>query len=172
MNWLLSQVALAVDGRLVGVDVALTGVSTDTRAIAAGQLFIALRGERFDAHDFLAQAAENGATKDAECSWGFHVVLLSLFVITCCELVGDTCNKNGLSGDLLRMMGVVILYSFQFKVIACCFDEFVRSYLTLALKLRVPPVPAGTCLIVQRIWVYSSGRAVYLWTVPLGCLIS
>lgn len=61
MNWLLSQVAQAVDGRLMGADVALTGVSTDTRAAAGGQLFIALRGERFDAHDFLAQAVANGA---------------------------------------------------------------------------------------------------------------
>jgi len=52
MNWLLSQVALAVDGRLVGADVALTGVSTDTRAIAAGQLFLALRGQRLGCPDF------------------------------------------------------------------------------------------------------------------------
>lgn len=61
MNWLLSQVAHAVGGSLLGADVALTGVSTDTRAIGPGQLFIALRGERFDAHDFLAQAAASGA---------------------------------------------------------------------------------------------------------------
>lgn len=61
MNWLLSQVALAVDGRLVGSDPAVTGVSTDTRAIGPGQLFIALRGERFDAHDFLAPAVASGA---------------------------------------------------------------------------------------------------------------
>ena len=61
MNWLLSQVASAVDGRLIGADVALTGISTDTRAIEAGQLFIALSGERFDAHDFLAPAAESAA---------------------------------------------------------------------------------------------------------------
>ena len=61
MNWQLSQVANAVGGQLVGADVALSGVSTDTRAIAAGQLFIALSGERFDAHDFLAQAGESGA---------------------------------------------------------------------------------------------------------------
>jgi UDP-N-acetylmuramoyl-tripeptide--D-alanyl-D-alanine ligase len=61
MNWLLSQVASAVDGRLIGADVALTGVSTDTRSIEAGQLFIALCGERFDAHDFLAPAAEIAA---------------------------------------------------------------------------------------------------------------
>lgn len=39
-----------------------TSISTDTRKIEAGSLFVALRGESFDAHDFLAQAAEAGAT--------------------------------------------------------------------------------------------------------------
>lgn len=57
MNWSLSKLAAAVAGRVIGADVALDGVSTDTRAIAEGQLFIALSGERFDAHDFLDQAA-------------------------------------------------------------------------------------------------------------------
>lgn len=61
MNWLLSQVAQAVEGRLVGPDLVVTGVSTDTRGIGPGQLFIALRGERFDAHDFLAPAVASGA---------------------------------------------------------------------------------------------------------------
>ena len=40
----------------------MTGVSTDTRTVADGQLFIALSGERFDAHDFLDQAITAGAT--------------------------------------------------------------------------------------------------------------
>jgi UDP-N-acetylmuramoyl-tripeptide--D-alanyl-D-alanine ligase len=62
MNWLLSQVAEAVAGRLAGPDVALSGVFTDTRAQGAGQLFVALRGERFDAHDFLDQALAAGAS--------------------------------------------------------------------------------------------------------------
>ncbi len=61
MNWLLSQVADAVKGRLVGADLAIDGVSTDTRAIGQGQLFIALAGANFDAHDFLAEAAAAGA---------------------------------------------------------------------------------------------------------------
>ncbi len=39
-----------------------TAISTDTRAIAPGALFVALAGERFDAHDFLAAAAAAGAT--------------------------------------------------------------------------------------------------------------
>jgi UDP-N-acetylmuramoyl-tripeptide--D-alanyl-D-alanine ligase len=37
------------------------GISTDTRRLARGDLFVALRGERFDAHDFLAQAKAAGA---------------------------------------------------------------------------------------------------------------
>jgi len=61
MNWLLSQVANAVQGRLIGADIAVDGVSTDTRAIAKGALFVALAGERFDAHDFLNQAVAGGA---------------------------------------------------------------------------------------------------------------
>lgn len=39
----------------------LTGVSTDTRQIAKGDLFVALIGERFDAHDFLRDAVDKGA---------------------------------------------------------------------------------------------------------------
>lgn len=36
-------------------------VHTDTRSIAAGDLFVALKGENFDAHQFLAQARDRGA---------------------------------------------------------------------------------------------------------------
>jgi len=39
----------------------LTGVSTDSRSVAAGNLFIALRGETFDGHAFAAKAADAGA---------------------------------------------------------------------------------------------------------------
>ena len=37
------------------------GVSTDTRSVGKGQLFVAIRGEFFDGHDFLAMAKERGA---------------------------------------------------------------------------------------------------------------
>ena len=40
---------------------AITGVSTDTRSIAPGNVFVALRGERFDGHDYLLDAARAGA---------------------------------------------------------------------------------------------------------------
>jgi UDP-N-acetylmuramoyl-tripeptide--D-alanyl-D-alanine ligase len=57
------ELAAATGGRWVGAPPpALAGVSTDTRALPPGCLFVALRGERFDAHDFLAEAAARGAT--------------------------------------------------------------------------------------------------------------
>lgn len=59
----LSEVITAVAGRAAGAaaDRGLDGVATDTREVARGGLFVALRGERFDAHDFLEDAARAGA---------------------------------------------------------------------------------------------------------------
>ncbi len=54
--------ALLPGSRLVGDGaIALERVHTDTRSLRAGDLFVALRGERFDAHDFLPQAKAGGA---------------------------------------------------------------------------------------------------------------
>ena len=61
MNWQLSGIQRAIGGVLSGRDQAIAGVSTDTRGIGTGQLFVALRGERFDGHDFLEQAVAAGA---------------------------------------------------------------------------------------------------------------
>lgn len=57
----LTRAAELVQGQMKGQDVEFQRVSTDTRAIEAGDLFVALRGENFDAHDFLARAADAGA---------------------------------------------------------------------------------------------------------------
>jgi UDP-N-acetylmuramoyl-tripeptide--D-alanyl-D-alanine ligase len=53
--------ALRADTFDVPDDLAPLHVVTDTRAIAAGDTFLALRGERFDGHAFVAQARERGA---------------------------------------------------------------------------------------------------------------
>ena len=57
----LRDAALAVDGRLVGEDRNYDAVSTDTRSLKRGALFVALRGPKFDANAFLAAAAAAGA---------------------------------------------------------------------------------------------------------------
>lgn len=65
MNWTLAQIAAVTQGRILGgaqaAEQVVNGLTTDTRAIAQGQLFVALAGERFDAHDFLAAAVQAGA---------------------------------------------------------------------------------------------------------------
>ncbi len=59
----LSEVLQAVGGRSgFAGELAFSGVGTDTRKSLEGQLFIALKGDNFDAHDFLAQAVQAGAS--------------------------------------------------------------------------------------------------------------
>lgn len=57
----LSEVAEKVSGQLNGQDSEFTSISTDSRSLKKGQLFIALSGENFDAHDYLDQVREAGA---------------------------------------------------------------------------------------------------------------
>jgi len=53
--------AHAVHGRMLGANVRFTRVGTDTRSLAPGDLFVAIKGERFDGHDFVEVAFERGA---------------------------------------------------------------------------------------------------------------
>ena len=61
MNRTLAEFAHACGGQLHGTDRAYTGVSTDTRTLKPGELFVALRGPRFNANDFVAAAETAGA---------------------------------------------------------------------------------------------------------------
>jgi UDP-N-acetylmuramoyl-tripeptide--D-alanyl-D-alanine ligase len=65
--WTLDRVAAAL-GDVAGAELlprgptAVARVWTDSRTVAPGDLFVALTGAKFDAHEFLAQAVESGAT--------------------------------------------------------------------------------------------------------------
>jgi len=61
MKRTLEDAATAVGGRLVGEDHLYGTVSTDSRTLSAGALFVALRGPNFDGRDFVAAAAARGA---------------------------------------------------------------------------------------------------------------
>ena len=56
----LSQLLPRLEGARMTAAAAFEGVSTDSRGAAPGSLFVALRGERFDAHDFLPEVAARG----------------------------------------------------------------------------------------------------------------
>lgn len=58
---LLSEAANAVQARLFGKDATFSSVGTDSRSVSKGQLFVALKGDNFDGHDFAAQAIAQGA---------------------------------------------------------------------------------------------------------------
>ncbi len=61
IRFTLSQLAAIAHGERQGSNVAIDEVTTDTRKVTAGCLFVALKGERFDAHDFAEQAKAAGA---------------------------------------------------------------------------------------------------------------
>ncbi len=55
------EIVRVTGGRLEGAGAVVSGVSTDTRTMNKGDLFIAIKGERFDGNDYIKAAAENGA---------------------------------------------------------------------------------------------------------------
>ena len=57
----LQQLQQAIPGSELRGDATFTGLSTDSRQIVAGNCFVALRGEHFDAHQFLMQVQDAGA---------------------------------------------------------------------------------------------------------------
>jgi len=57
----LLAAARATAGTLVGDNCSFSGVSTDSRTISSGELFIALRGDHFDGHHYVAAAQKRGA---------------------------------------------------------------------------------------------------------------
>lgn len=100
----LAEIAKFIGARLVGGDCDFNELSTDSRGIIADALFVALRGEHFDGHDFVAAAEQQGA----------------------CAVVVD-CEQPDLSipqiivSDTLIALGKIAAYkrkSFSGKVIA------------------------------------------------------
>jgi UDP-N-acetylmuramoyl-tripeptide--D-alanyl-D-alanine ligase len=89
----LTEAAAALGARVSGQDAGFESVCTDSRSLRARQLFVALRGERFDGHRFLAEAATRqaaGAMVDKRYDGQFPLPVI---------IVDDT--KRAL-GDLAR----------------------------------------------------------------------
>ena len=99
--WTMARVAEALRDDLAAPAPAgsttFDAVSTDTRTLAPGMLFVALRGENHDAHDHLADAVAKGAAglvvSDASRAGGLNVPVYQ---------VRDTLHALGALGSLRR----------------------------------------------------------------------
>jgi len=93
----LSQVSDAVNGDLLGVDstfagkTMLDGIAINTRADCDNRLFVALKGENFDAHEFVVQAEQAGASAlmlEREVKTELPVVMVSSTHAALLDLAG------------------------------------------------------------------------------------
>ncbi|TFE31880.1 UDP-N-acetylmuramoyl-tripeptide--D-alanyl-D-alanine ligase [Cohnella luojiensis] len=98
--------AAGISGQSDNGGLVLTGVSTDSRKIKPGQLFVPLRGERFDGHDFIVTAKEAGA---AASLWDSSIPLPNIDIPLI--LVDDTLAA-------LQALAVGYLESLRAKVVA------------------------------------------------------
>jgi len=96
-TWTSEQVAAAL-GVSAPAKLTFTSVATDTRNLIANSLFVALKGERFDAHDFLTQAKAAGATGAVVRRGTPAVASLQLFE------VADTLKALGLLARARRRL--------------------------------------------------------------------
>lgn len=83
----LTQLADSINGQLVGNDAEFFSVSTDTRTLRSGDLFVALQGPNFDGHAYLAQAFAKGA------------------VAALVNRTGDFAQSQVVVADTLRALG-------------------------------------------------------------------
>ena len=60
-NWTTHRIASILSLPLQGKDLAINAIKTDSRAIRPGDLFVAIKGDSFDGHDFIPQAIKAGA---------------------------------------------------------------------------------------------------------------
>ncbi len=94
MLFTIDDIARATGGTIIGSDNGeVVGVSTDSRRVQAGELFVPLRGERFDGHDFIGAVAAQGVRVFlAESGWAkSHDVPAG----TSCIVVTDSLRALG-----------------------------------------------------------------------------
>ena len=132
MNLLFDEVTKAVSGTLTGRgDAEVRGYSIDTRTMNPGDLFFAVKGPRFDGHDFIRQAIEKKASgvvvegDGIEASPGFNVVRVRSTVEALQHLArfvrrqwgGPIVGVTGSAGKTTTKEIIAAVLSRKFKVL-------------------------------------------------------
>jgi len=102
----LSELQQPLAAQLLGADQVFTGVSTDSRSVRSGDLFVALRGEHFDGHDYLSQLERAGAVA-ALVMTPSAIALPQLQVADTQQALGrlGAYNRQFYSGPLVAITG-------------------------------------------------------------------
>jgi len=109
MKLKLSDIVSMTSGRLTPASASgsITGVSTDSRTIRPGELFVPLRGPNFDGHDFLIRALRNGAAAclSEEVIAGFQIPVIQ--VEDTLRALGDIAKglRRNFSGPVTAITG-------------------------------------------------------------------
>ncbi len=105
-SWSLSELQDPLHASLTGSDCIISGVSIDSREVRPGELFVALRGENFDGHDYLGQVETAGAAA-ALISGDTHSALPVLNVEDTQKALGllGAYNRNTFDGALIAITG-------------------------------------------------------------------
>ncbi len=102
----LSSLATELSAQHIGEDVSFDRLSTDTRTLKRGDLFLALVGERFDGHEFVAQAGELGAAA-AVVSKPLEIPIPQLLVEDTHRALAQIArlNRRSSAGKLIALTG-------------------------------------------------------------------
>ncbi|HHF2908576.1 TPA: UDP-N-acetylmuramoyl-tripeptide--D-alanyl-D-alanine ligase [Vibrio alginolyticus] len=131
----LSQIADITRGERFGDDLLIDAVSTDTRTIDRGALFVALVGERFDAHNFCQQAVDAGAgallvekrldvnvpqivVSDTKLAWGEFASWVHQACKTPTVAITGSCGKTTVKemvASILQLKGKVLFTAGNFN---------------------------------------------------------
>jgi UDP-N-acetylmuramoyl-tripeptide--D-alanyl-D-alanine ligase len=105
----INEIALVTGGRIVSLAIGeVDAVSTDSRSVLPGQLFVPLRGEHFDGHDFIREVADKGVSVIlAEEQWlKEHSIPESL---SCIAVKNSLCALGDLAAEWRRRFDIPII---------------------------------------------------------------
>ncbi len=116
----ISDICRAVSAGQPGSDAAVTDVVTDSRKVTPGSLFVALKGENYDGHDFVRKAFENGAS----------------FAVVSRETIADD-RLVKVRDTLEALMDIAALYRLEFRPLTVAVTGSVGKTTTKDLTARV-----------------------------------
>lgn len=174
LNLELEQIAHVLGARRVGANVHVDAVSTDTRTLAAGDLFVALVGEHHDAHDFAATAMERGAAAllvERELPVG----LPQLIVADSLVALGELARSERLKRDV-RVIGITGSNGKTTvkSMLASILARHGRTHFSIGsfnneigLPLTLLDMPADTAYAVLEMGAGKPGDIAYLARIAL-----